>query len=156
MKIRRAKKADLPSLGRLGALLVEVHHAFDAERFLAPGDDTAERYADFLGSQLRSSDVVILVAEDPAGVIGYAYGAVEGPDFVSLRGAAGLLHDLMVDPTRRRQGIGKLLTRGMLGELRALGARQVVLATASPNHPARQLFASLGFRSTMVEMTTEL
>jgi hypothetical protein len=31
---RPATSADLPRLGRLGTLLVEVHHAFDAQRFL--------------------------------------------------------------------------------------------------------------------------
>ena len=34
--IRRAEKRDLPALGRLGAMLVRGHHAFDPARFLAP------------------------------------------------------------------------------------------------------------------------
>ena len=34
--IRRATNVDLPSPGRLGALLVQEHHDFDALRFLAP------------------------------------------------------------------------------------------------------------------------
>jgi hypothetical protein len=33
--VRRATPADLPSIGRLGALLVEEHYDFDPRRFLA-------------------------------------------------------------------------------------------------------------------------
>ncbi len=32
--IRFATRADVPAIGRLGALLVRLHHAFDAERFI--------------------------------------------------------------------------------------------------------------------------
>ena len=37
--VRRATAADLPALGRLGALLLRTHYEFDPQRFLAPGDD---------------------------------------------------------------------------------------------------------------------
>jgi hypothetical protein len=50
--IRRAQERDLPALGRLGALLVCQHHAFDPARFLAPDDRVEEGYAWFLGTQL--------------------------------------------------------------------------------------------------------
>ena len=33
--IRRATRADLPALGRLGAMLVRTHHEFDPNRFFA-------------------------------------------------------------------------------------------------------------------------
>jgi hypothetical protein len=69
--IRRATSADLPSLGRLGALLVQEHHEFDSLRFLAASGLTPDRYASFLGSQLDDPDVVLLVAENDADVIGY-------------------------------------------------------------------------------------
>jgi hypothetical protein len=40
--------------------------------------------------------------------------------------------------------------------LRGKGAPRLVLHTASKNAPARQFFATLGFRETMVELTAEL
>ena len=43
MVIRSATPADLPVVGRLGALLMRVHHEFDAERFLAPGTNPERR-----------------------------------------------------------------------------------------------------------------
>jgi len=51
----------------------------------------------------------VLVAENDHLVTGYVFAAVEGYDFMSLRGPALILHDLIVDPDYRRQGIGRLL-----------------------------------------------
>jgi hypothetical protein len=73
--VRRATSADLESLGRLGALLVQAHHAFDERRFLAAGTRTPGDYAAFLGVQLQNPDVVIFVAEQME-VIGYAFASV--------------------------------------------------------------------------------
>ncbi len=50
--VRRATSADLPRIGRLGALLVEEHHGFDSRRFLASSNRTPAGYASFIGTQL--------------------------------------------------------------------------------------------------------
>src|SRR5947209_1585472 len=154
--IRRALKSDLPRLGRLGALLVQAHHDLDPRRFLAANPRTAAGYASFLSTQLEDSDAAILVAEAHAEVIGYAYAAVQGYDYLSLRGPAGVLHDLIVDPAHRGRGVGGLLLNAVLAYLKARGAPRVVLSTAEGNQAAQRLFARMGFRRTMVEMTREL
>jgi ribosomal protein S18 acetylase RimI-like enzyme len=153
--VRPATSADLPRLGRLGALLVEEHHGFDPRRFLPTRNRTPADYATFLVGQLEDPDVVVLVADDHGDVIGYAYGAVEGYDYMSLRGPAGVLHDLIVDPEFRGRGVGRLLLKAALVELTSRGAPRVVLTTAERNEAAQRLFASAGFRRTMIEMTRE-
>src|SRR5689334_4074764 len=96
--IRRATKDDAGALGRLGALLVQEHHDFDGRRFLTSAPDTPAHYGSFLKSQLQYEHVVLLVAEHQRRVIGYGYGAIEGYDYMALRGPAAVLHDLIVDP----------------------------------------------------------
>ena len=86
-------------------------------------------------------------------MLGYTYAALEGPDYMSLRGPAGLLHDIVVDPARRRAGVGRMLLDATLEWLEAHGAPRVVLSTAARNEAAQRLFAGAGFRPTMVEMT---
>ena len=154
--VRRATNADLPSLGRLGALLVQQHHDFDARRFLAASRRTSDHYAEFLGSQLDDPDVLLLVAEQDGRVIGYTFTALEGYDYKSLRGPAALLHDVLVDPDHRGRGVGRQLLDETLSMMQARGARQIVLATAERNESAQRLFARMGFRPTMIEMTRNL
>jgi ribosomal protein S18 acetylase RimI-like enzyme len=154
--IRPAARADLPAIGRLGALLVRVHHDFDGERFIAATPQTEDGYATFLGTQLDEPNVVMLVAEHDGDVIGYTYAGIEGWDYMSLRGPAGVLHDIVVAPAGRGSGIGRMLLDATLAALRARGTRQVVLWTAERNVSALGLFDRAGFRRTMVEMTREL
>lgn len=135
---------------------MQQHHDFDPRRFLAPGGRTSEHYAAFLGSQLDDPDALVLVAEDEGRVIGYTFSAVEGYDYKSLRGPAALLHDILIDPAHRGRGVGRRLLEETLSMLRARGARQAVLSTAERNERAQRLFARLGFRRTMIEMTREL
>jgi ribosomal protein S18 acetylase RimI-like enzyme len=154
--IRRATNADLPTLGRLGALLVQQHHDFDPRRFLAADPRTADHYARFLGSQLDDPDALVLVAEQDGQVIGYTFAAIESYDYKSLRGPAGLLHDIVVDPDLRGRGLGRQLLDETLSMLQSRGARQIVLSTAERNESAQRLFTRMGFRRTMIEMTREL
>lgn len=154
--IRPATPNDLPTLGRLGALLVRTHHDYDPKRFLPPSPQTERGYASFLGSQLETPNVAVMVAEDEGETIGYVYAGLEGIDYMSLRGPAGVLYDIVVDPTRRGHGIGRKLLEAALSFLKARGAPRAVLSTATQNSAAQHLFESAGFRRTMVEMTAEL
>ena len=154
--IRPAAPADLRAVGRLGAVLVRTHHDFDPKRFMPATPQTERGYASFLGSQLADPDVIVLVAERGGEVLGYTYAAVEGVDYMSLRGPAGVLHDIVIDPTHRGRGVGRMLLDATLTALEARGAPRVVLSTAERNEAAQRLFARAGFRRTMIEMTREL
>jgi ribosomal protein S18 acetylase RimI-like enzyme len=154
--IRPATTADVRTMGRLGAVLVRTHHDFDAARFIAATPQTEHGYGSYLGSQLGNPDIVVLVAEDGGEVLGYTFAGVEGYDYMSLRGPAGVLYDIVVDPAHRGRGVGRALLDATLAELKARGAPRVVLSTAERNEPAQRLFARAGFRRTMIEMTREL
>lgn len=154
--IRPAAPADLQAIGRLGALLVRMHHDLDPDRFLAATPQTEQGYGSFLGTQLEEPDIIILVAERGGEVVGYTYAGVEGTDYMSLRGPAGVLYDIVVDPPHRGEGVGRALLDATLEALKAKGAPRVVLSTAERNEAAQRLFARAGFRRTMIEMTHEL
>jgi ribosomal protein S18 acetylase RimI-like enzyme len=153
--IRAARRDDVPRLGELGALLVQVHHSFDAKRFLAPQASTAHHYGSFLASQLDNPNAIILVAEREGRVIGYGYASLEDYDYMSLRGPAAVLQDLIVEPEARGSGVGGQVLTALLGNLEQRAPR-VVLSTADRNESAQRLFERMGFRRTMVEMTREL
>ncbi len=154
--IRRARERDLPSLGRLGAQLIRVYHAFDRERFMAPGVDAEAGYAWFLGTQLADEDVAIFVAERGDQVAGYVYAAIEPRSWKELREEAGFVHDVVVDDRFRRAGIATALVEAVAAWFGSRRVPRIVLWAADRNEPAHRLFARLGFRRTMIEMTREL
>jgi ribosomal protein S18 acetylase RimI-like enzyme len=154
--IRAAERRDLEALGRLGAMLMRTHYAYDPLRFLAPGHSAESGYAWFLGSVLDDPDGRVLVAEDEQTILGYAYVALEPLSWKELRGPAGFVHDIAVREDARRSGIAVKLMQAAVEWLRGRGAPRVILWTAAQNAVAQELFTGLGFRKTMVEMTMEL
>jgi GNAT superfamily N-acetyltransferase len=156
--VRVAEQRDLAALGRMGALLMRTHYAFDRLRFLAPGESPEQGYAAFLGGEIGRDDVCVFVAEDgtPGRVIGYVYAGVEPMSWRELRGEVGFVHDLVVSEEARGQGVGGRLLERAIDWLRESGMPRVVLWAAEPNQSALRLFASHGFRRTMIEMTREV
>jgi ribosomal protein S18 acetylase RimI-like enzyme len=156
VRIRRAEERDLPALGRLGAMLMRTHYAFDPQRFLPPGQSAESGYAWFLGSVTESPDACVFVAEEDGEVAGYIYVALEPLSWKELRGPAGFIHDVAVREETRGAGVARQLLAAGIDWLREHGAPRVILWTAAPNEAAQRLFRSLGFRDTMREMTLEL
>lgn len=154
--VRRAARDDAAALGRLGALLLWAHHAFDPQRFMAPGRDPEAGYGAFLVSQLGDEDAVVLVAERDGAVIGYVYAGLEPRSWKELREACGFIHDVAVEESGRRIGVASALVEAAVEWLRSRGAPRVILWSADPNAAAQRMFDRLGFRRTMVEMTREL
>jgi ribosomal protein S18 acetylase RimI-like enzyme len=136
-------------------MLVAEHHEFDPDRFIAPVPLLPERYGQFLVSQITKPGMLVVIAERGGEVVGYAYAGMEGNDYMALRGPAGVLYDLVIDPDHRRQGIGTMLLEAALEALSERGAPRVLLFTAEKNHPAQAMFGRAGFRRTMIEMTRE-
>ena len=86
-------------------------------------------------------------------VVGYSYGTLEERDWNALLDRHGAIHDIYVSDAARQRGTGRRLLDAMLKELAALGAPRFVLSTMVSNIAAQRLFASAGFRPTMLEMT---
>ena len=156
MVIRRAERRDVDALGRLGAMLMRTHYAFDPQRFLPAGAGTESGYASFLRTRLDSPDDCIFVAEENGAISGYVWAALEPLSWKELRGPAGFIHDVAVSEEARRAGIATKLMQAAVKWLRERGAPRVILWTAAPNEAAKALFRRLGFRDTMTEMTMEL
>jgi ribosomal protein S18 acetylase RimI-like enzyme len=116
----------------------------------------AQRYGGFLMAQAERPEMLVLVAEREGAVVGYAFAGIEGNDYMALRGPAGVLYDLVVDPDHRRQRVGTALLEAALAALGERGAPRALLFTAEKNHVAQAMFERADFRRTMIEMTREL
>jgi len=156
LSIRPARPEDAPALGRMGAALVRMHHAYDPGRFMAPEEDLESGYRWWLTRELKREGAVVLVAEREGAVVGYVYATVEGRDWNALLDAHGELHDIWVGESVRGSGVGGLLAEEMVRQLKALGVPRIILKTATRNEAARRLFERLGWRPTMMEMTRQV
>ena len=151
---RPAAKPDEAALGRFGAALMRQHHASDPRRFILTERPEAG-YGRFLVSQLADPDYLVLVAKRSNEIVGYVFAGIEPTSWRDLRGPCGFIHDVYVREPRRRQGTGRELVRAAIAWVHSRGMSQVVLWSKSGNDAAQRLFATLGFRDTMVEMTLD-
>ena len=152
--VRPAVVADGPALGRMGVALARLHHGYDPARFMML-EGMEPGYRDWLLREAASKKATVWVAEQGGEVVGYGYGRLEGKDWNKLLDAHGELVDLWVEDSARGQGAGARLAEAVFAALVERGAPRVVLSTAAPNATAQRLFARLGFRATMIEMTRE-
>jgi len=154
--VRPVVPADLPAVARLAAQLVRYHHELDADRYMTI-DRVEEGYAWFLASELENGKAVVLCAASPEDgeIVGYAYGTVAGRNWNALLDPHGALHDVFVAASVRRHGVAERLVLETCRRLEAMGAPRVLLHTAVQNEQGQRLFARLGFRPTMIEMTRE-
>ncbi len=152
--VRSCEPGDLEPVARLAARLVREHHAMDPARFFI-FDRIEEGYASYLGDELKKKRAVVVVATLGDSIVGYAYGRIEPRDWNALRERCGVLHDIYVDESARRQGVAARLVEEVVRRLTSLGAPRVILMTAVENVVAQRLFRRLGFRATMLEMTRE-
>lgn len=151
--VRPATAADVEPLGKFSAQLTALHHHWDAERFLDGSKMMPNGYGGMLVKQIGKRETVLLVVEEDGAVVGYCWAGMAGYDYMNLRGPAGEIHDIFVDESRRREGLGRLLLDATIAALKALGAPQIVLSTAYKNDTGQKLFAAAGLRPTMIEMT---
>ena len=153
--VRPAGETDLAPMAAMAADLVRFHHALDDRRFFLAREPVAVPCLD-AARELTQPNAILLVAQLEAEIVGYCYGRLEARDWNMLLDRHAALHDVFVLEAARKHRAGELLVSAFLDHARDRGAPRVVLHTATQNHAAQALFAKLGFRATMLEMTREL
>jgi ribosomal protein S18 acetylase RimI-like enzyme len=150
--VRRALPGDLDGAAALAARLVRQHHEVDPRRFFLP-PDVEHGYRSWFRQEHGRREAVIVVAARGPDLVGYSYGTLEGRDWNLLLDRHGAVHDIYVAESERQRGTGRRLMEAITAELEGLGAPRIVLSTMVSNTAAQRLFASVGFRSTLLEMT---
>ena len=142
MQIRHIEPADRVALEEFLQRIPDADRTFLKEDVADP---------DVVAAWARPGDARSIALDDDGVVLGYV--AV-----IPLHGWSSHVGEvrIVVDPARRGHGVGRQLLDATLAALAERGAPRVVLSTAEQNEPAQRLFASAGFRPTMIEMTREL
>ena len=160
LQVRAATDDDLDALAAMGAALAKLHQGWDAQRFSSKStDDVEDGYRWWFSKEIQRKGVCFRVAvdddsdDDSDDLAGYIYGCKEGRDWNRLLDPHVEIVDVYVRHDRRHHGVGKALIESFCAWAEKKKAGPVVLSTAAKNAEAQALFASLGFRPTMIEMT---
>jgi ribosomal protein S18 acetylase RimI-like enzyme len=155
MRIRPADTRDLSALAEFGLALAHSHVALDDRRFMAPKGGI-QAYVEFFTAELERRDAAVLIAEDHATPVGYAFVRMESGSLEALCERAAWLHDLYVDSRFRGNGVGRQLIVAAIESARRLGSSSLMLGVSPANAQAKRLYDRLGMRATMIEMRLEL
>ena len=99
----------------------------------------------------------VLVAEINGGVVGYVLGAVvDLTPQMFIREKCGLLADIFVEPTYRRNGIGRKLIVALQAWLRSQGAQYIEWQVAAHNADGIAFWRAAGGEGFMLRMRLEL
>jgi len=121
---------------------------FDHYRQFYECEADSELSKQFIAERLHNNESIIFVAIDDEGV---ARGFVQlYPSFCSIdAGKILILHDLYVEASVRKQGIGKLLMDKATEYARKNDVVRIDLLTAKDNFPGQALYEKLGYEKTL-------
>ncbi len=148
--IRDARLIDLDGLVALWLKLAKHHQALHSELYENEAHSAAT-YRAWLRRQIESADSMLLVAEKDDRLVGYLLGRIGQRAPVYAIREVGMIHDLMVSQTVRRQGVAQALLTETKARFRRRGIFHLNV-TYSPNNPeARGFWESQGFEPLLYE-----
>ena len=138
MKIKRAGVTDVKMIAGL----------FDLYRQFYDCKSDPVLSEQFIEARLANDESIIFLATDDND---HAVGFVQlYPSFCSIdAGKILILHDLYVDASCRKQGVGKLLMDRATEYARETGAGRLDLLTDKTNYPGQALYEKLGYEKTL-------
>jgi ribosomal protein S18 acetylase RimI-like enzyme len=142
VRIRAATQADAEAIAR-----VHVQAWNESYRGLVPDELIAalsvERNTRMWSSILGDAKSVVHVADDGAGIVGFASG---GNARSAELGTSGEVTAIYLLESHKRRGIGRRLFTGLLATLASHGHRSAGLWVLVDNHVTRRFYEALGGR----------
>ncbi|MEH1822654.1 MAG: GNAT family N-acetyltransferase [Nostoc sp.] len=156
MLIRPATITDVPAVLPMVAKICALHESWDSAKYgFLPHPE--QRYEQWL-TRLANSDVrsVFLVSENEGQIVGFLVATIEREIPIYQLQEFAFIHDIWVEPEYRQKGIARQMVMLSVERFHQMGVKQIRLDTAIANEASRRLFASCGFRFSIIEMLIEL
>jgi len=155
MNIRLATPADVPAVAKMVRKLCDLHQSWDPARY-AFRENIEQMEQSWLTDRAAGPRAVFLVADrQERGPVAFLIGTVEREIRIYKLEEFGFVHDLWVEEDYRNEGLGRQLVMRAIERFEEIGVKQIRLDTAAANEAARKLFASCGFRASVIEMLKE-
>lgn len=149
--VRPAIVHDAAELLQLWQELMELHVSLD-DRF-ALADRAHERFLGYLDLARSRDDYQVLIADHPAGPVGFVIACVLPNSPVYRARWIGYINDLCVTDAWRGRGVGRMLVDEAVAWLRHRGADSVEVYVAHRNPRAIQFWKRMGGREYLQRLT---
>lgn len=155
MKIRAAKKSDIPDLLRLLRQVLTVHHNGRPDLFKAQTEKYSEKDLEIL---LKDKSKPIFVALEERKVVGYVFCVMKRLENNSIMTDILTLHidDLCVDEAMRGKGVGTQLYEYAKQFAKAYGCYNLTLNVWALNENAKRFYEKCGMLPQKIGMETIL
>ncbi|MEH1936133.1 MAG: GNAT family N-acetyltransferase [Nostoc sp.] len=155
MLIRPATTTDVPAVLPMVAKICALHESWDSAKygFLTHPE---QRYEQWLTRLANSDRSVFLVSEKEGQLVAFLVATVEREIPIYRLQEFAFIHDIWVEPEYRQNGIARQMVMLSVERFHQMGVKQIRLDTAVANEASRRLFASCGFRFSIIEMLREL
>ncbi|MEH2000793.1 MAG: GNAT family N-acetyltransferase [Nostoc sp.] len=155
MLIRSATTTDVPAVLPMVAKICALHESWDSAKygFLTHPE---QRYEQWLTRLANSERSIFLVSENEGQLVAFLVATVEREIPIYRLQEFAFIHDIWVEPEYRQKGIARQMVMLSVERFHQMGVKQIRLDTAAANEASRRLFASCGFRFSIIEMLIEL
>ncbi|MBW2280428.1 MAG: GNAT family N-acetyltransferase [Deltaproteobacteria bacterium] len=148
-RVRAALAEDIEAVVRLWIDLIEYHRSLDPDYPPLPNLRETLRAEARRGVDMEHCEVfVALSSSDGAadGLVGFLFAELEPRPAGVPVPPTGQIHELWVDPERRRAGVGRALVDEADAFFAARGSARVSVRVEEPNEAGREFWRRLGFR----------
>jgi ribosomal protein S18 acetylase RimI-like enzyme len=154
--VRAARVDDVPDLVRMHRILLADHALMCPEDFRTGQDPTD--VAKFFNLIVQTNPELLMIAEQGRSAVGYALiDLIARPASVLCDAARILyLHQIIVDPTWQRNGVGAALIGCVITAATVLQATTIMLDSVWSNHGSHHFFREQGFHSSSVIFRREI
>ncbi|MCC5658274.1 GNAT family N-acetyltransferase [Nostoc sp. XA010] len=155
MLIRPASTDDVPAVFPMVAKISALHQSWDSAKY-GFVQNPEQRYEQWLTRLANSDRSVFLVSESEGQLVTFLVATIEQEIPIYRLQEFAFIHDIWVEPEYRQNGIARQMVMLTVERFHQMGVKQIRLDTAIANEASRQLFASCGFRVSIIEMLIEL
>lgn len=155
MLIRPATTDDIPAVLPMVAKICALHESWDSAKY-GFISHVEQRYEKWFRRLVNSDRTAFLVAADENKLVAFVVATIQEEIPIYRLQEFAIIHDLWVEPEYRQQGIARELVTQTIERFQQIGVKQIRLDTVAPNEASRRLFASCGFRVSIIEMLMEL
>ena len=154
VEIRQAGVRDIEVLVGLWKGLTDFHVRRDP--LCRPSATAGEAYASFIGEQIEKDESLVLVGEEDGTVIAYAFAAIAARPPVFAETRHGIIFDLFVTESRRKQGIGERLVREVERWFLERGIHRIGVGVSTRNEVSTRFWRKVGYEPHLETLYREI